>query len=352
MQTPFLQRLGVQVPILQAPMAGSTTPELAAAVANAGALGGHGCAALDVDTTRAHIHAIRALTDKPFNLNFFCHDEAPLVAEQAEAWRSLFSPYFEALGQTAPTTLSAGYVSLHNNPDMVEMLLEEKPPVLSFHFGVPEPHMAQAFKAAGIVLLGCATRVEEAQAIEAAGLDGIIVQGEEAGGHQGVFNPHGAEYQPLAHLLKQISAVTELPLIAAGGIMTGAHIAEVMAAGASAAQLGTAFLLCPETNTSTAHRQALQQGMGEDTALISVISGRPARGFVNRLHRELDQHKAHMPAYPYPYSITKALNQAAAAQQNKEFAVHWAGTGANNIREFGASELVRTLEAERQLVSS
>src|SRR5699024_10373807 len=265
--------------------------------------------------------------------NLFCHQSLPLSNEQEDFWISLFNPYFDAFDSAAPARLSSGYVSLHDNPAMVEMLLEEKPPVLSFHFGLPKTEVIAAFKAAGIILLGCATRVEEALAIEAAGLDAIIVQGQEAGGHQGVFNAQEQDFLPLESLLAQISAVTRLPLIAAGGIMTGAHIAKAMQAGASAAQLGTAFLLCPETKTSTAHRHALQQGNGNDTALIRVISGRPARGFVNRLHRDLDTHRNQMPPYPYPYCITKALNKAAAAEQNTDFAVHWAGTGVAQIRD-------------------
>src|SRR5699024_2083184 len=220
MTNSFLQRLGITIPILQAPMAGSTTPELAAAVANAGALGGHGCAALDVATTRQHIHTIRTLTAKPFNLNLFCHQSLPLSNEQEDFWISLFNPYFDAFDSAAPARLSSGYVSLHDNPAMVEMLLEEKPPVLSLHFGLPKTEVIAAFKAAGIILLGCATRVEEALAIEAAGLDAIIVQGQEAGGHQGVFNAQEQDFLPLESLLAQISAVTRLPLIAAGGIMT------------------------------------------------------------------------------------------------------------------------------------
>lgn len=347
MKNSFLQRLGITIPILQAPMAGSTTPELTAAVANAGALGGHGCAALDVETTRQHIHAIRSLTTKPFNVNLFCHQSVPLQSTQESVWTSLFTPYFEAFGSAAPTHLSSGYVSLHDNAAMVEMLLEEKPPVLSFHFGLPKAEVIAAFKAAGIILLGCATRVEEAQAIEAAGLDAIIVQGHEAGGHQGVFDARQRDFMPLENLLKYVGAVTQLPLIAAGGIMTGAHIAKALKAGASAAQLGTAFLLCPETNTSATHRQALKQGKGSDTALIRVVSGRPARGFVNRLHQELDKHTQQMPPYPYPYSITKALNKVAAAEHNWEFAVHWAGTGVAQIREMDAAELVAVLEQER-----
>lgn len=348
MPHPFLQRLGIEYPILQAPMAGSTTPELTAAVANAGALGGHGCAALDVETTRQHIRTIRSLTHKPFNLNLFCHQSLPLEDTQEQFWTSLFVPYFDALGSSTPDSLSSNYVSLHDNPAMVEMLLEEKPPVLSFHFGLPAAEVISAFTAAGIMLLGCATRIEEAQAIEAAGLDAIIVQGAEAGGHQGVFlDTRHNDFVPLHSLLPQIKAATQLPLIAAGGIMTGEHIAAVIKAGASAAQLGTAFLLCPETNTSAAHRHALKHGTGDNTALIRVVSGRPARGFVNRLHQDLDKYIHEMPPYPYPYSMTKALNKVAKAKHNTDFAVHWAGTGVAQIREMGAAELVAVLEQER-----
>lgn len=348
MHTDFLQRLGIQFPIIQAPMAGATTPKLAATVANAGALGGHGCATFSVETTREHIRQIRSLTNKPFNINLFCHQPLALSKQSESQWISLFQPYFTELNSQPPTSLSAGYISLLENPAMIEMLLAEKPPVVSFHFGLPEQTVIDALKTAGIILFGCATEVEEAKAIAAAGLDAIIVQGLEAGGHRGVFDVKTDTFAPLATLLERIKAQTTLPLIAAGGIMTGREIATVMQAGAAAAQLGTAFLLCPETHTTEAHRQALKQGTGEDTAVIQVISGRPARGFTNRLYKDLEQEAAKMPAYPYPYSITKALNQTAKAQNNTEFAVHWAGTGVANIRELGAAELVMALEKERQ----
>lgn len=348
MRTNFLQRLGIQTPIIQAPMAGATTPELAAAVANAGALGGHGCATFSVETTREHIRKIRSLSNKPFNINLFCHSPFALDKQKENQWISLFQPYFVALNSQPPTHLNAGYVSLLENSAMIEMLLEEKPPVVSFHFGLPDQAVIDALKKAGIILFGCATELEEAKAIEAARLDAIIVQGVEAGGHRGVFDVTTDTFTPLTTLLERIKPHTRLPLIAAGGIMTGKDIAAAMQAGAAAAQLGTAFLLCPEAHTTSAHRQALKQGTGADTAIIQVISGRPARGFTNRLYEDLEQEVNKMPAYPYPYSITKALNQAAKAQNNTDFAVHWAGTGVAHIRELGAAELVATLEQERQ----
>lgn len=348
MSSSFLQQLGITVPLLQAPMAGATTPALAAAVSNAGALGGHGCAALSVEAVANHIQEIRRHTSGPFNLNFFCHDPTPLDNQQAQQWIEHFRPLFTALNAPTPNTLTAGYTSLNHNPAMVDLLLKKKPAVLSFHFGVPTPEMVRAFKAQGIILLGCATRLSEAEAIAHAGLDGIIVQGKEAGGHQGVFDRSATVFEPLLELLPRIQQQVSLPLIAAGGIMTGEHIARVMQAGACAAQLGTAFLLCPETQVSPSHRQALQQKTGEETALMSEISGRPARGFIHPLHQKLSPHKAQLPAYPYPYSITKALIQAARAQQNNHYDVHWAGTGVGKIREMKAQALVATLEAERQ----
>lgn len=346
MSSDFLQQLGITTPILLAPMAGSTTPELAIEVANVGAMGGHGCAALSVEKARDDIKTIKAKTQGALNVNFFCHEEMPLDAAAEQQWLNKFAPYFAECQATLPTELTAGYVSINNNPRMVDMLAEEKPTAVSFHFGVPKPEIITKLHTAGIKLFGCATSLAEAEKIDAAGLDAIVVQGIEAGGHRGVFEPSKDTQESLATLLKQISAVTKLPLIAAGGIMTGQDIAKALAAGASAVQMGTAFLLCPETKTSTAHRQALKQGNAEQTSVISVLSGRPARGFRNRLHNELDQYKHTMPAYPYPYSVTKALNQASKQQNKLDFAVHWSGTGVGKIRELPTAELVKILTQE------
>ncbi|HLR17646.1 MAG TPA: nitronate monooxygenase [Alcanivoracaceae bacterium] len=342
----LLKRLNLSIPIVQAPMAGSTTPALTIAVSNAGALGSHGCAALSVQQARKDIRAIAAHTKAAFNVNFFCHQPPLTDATRDATWIELLTPYFREFDTEPPGELKLGYVGLDENPEMISMLLEEKPPVLSFHFGVPKAATISKFKAAGIVLFGCATNVSEALAIEAAKLDAIIVQGWEAGGHRGLFDNNTDTEEPLFTLLKKVKEQTTLPLIAAGGIMTGQDIAKALALGADLVQMGTAFLLCPDTKTTAAHRAALKTAKNTDTTIISVISGRPARGLSNRLHAEL-AHQAHlMPEYPYPYSASKALTAAALRRNVEEFSVHWAGAGVEKIRELETEELLRHLMEE------
>lgn len=346
MNTGLQQRLGLAAPIVLAPMAGSTTPALAAAVSNAGALGSHGCAALSIEQARQDIRQIAASTAAPFNVNFFCHQAPSSNPGRDAEWVELLSPYFREFDTEPPSELTLGYKGLNENPEMVAMLLEEKPPIISFHFGLPTSDIVRQLKAAGILLFGCATNLSDARAIESAGLDAIIVQGFEAGGHRGVFNVAEDTEAPLLPLLKEISSHCQLPLIAAGGIMTGAHIAAALQAGADLVQMGTAFLLCPEANTNEAYRAALTASTGSDTSIISVISGRPARGLSNRLHAELGDKAALMPDYPYPYSASKALTAASIRSGSEDFLVHWSGTGVEHIRALPTAELVATLQKE------
>lgn len=346
MSSTLQQRLGLASPIVLAPMAGSTTAALAAAVSNAGALGSHGCAAMTVKQAREDIRNIAANTNKPFNVNFFCH-QAPITDPTRDAkWIDLLTPYFREFDTEPPGELKLGYKGLNDNPAMVDMLLEEKPPIISFHFGVPNSDIVSQFKAAGIMLFGCATHLKDAKAIEVAGLDAIVVQGFEAGGHRGVFNVSEDTQAPLFTLLEEIAAHCQLPLIAAGGIMDGSDIAQALQAGADLVQMGTAFLLCPEAKTSDAYRAALTAGSGTDTTIISVISGRPARGFSNRLHAELADKACLMPDYPFPYSASKALTAAASRRGSEDFLVHWSGTGVDRIRALPTAELIAALQRE------
>src|SRR5699024_11934231 len=210
MNTAFQHRLGRSVPIVLAPMTGSTTPALAASVSNAGALGSHGCAALSVDQARRDIRKIAASTSAPFNVNFFCHQPPTNNPDRDAEWVDLLTPYFREFDTEPPGELKLGYKSLNENPEMVAMLLEEKPSVISFHFGLPTSDIVRQFKAAGILLFGCATTLNEARAIEDADLDAIIVQGFEAGGHRGVFNVAEDTQTPLLPLLRSEEHTSEL----------------------------------------------------------------------------------------------------------------------------------------------
>lgn len=342
----LLTLLGIDLPIIQAPMAGVSTAALAAAVSNAGGLGSLGLGSSSVEQAREQIRLLKTATDKPFNVNFFCHQPAQVDHQQEQQWLERLRPYFSEFSVEPPQHIAADYESFLLQPAMLEMLLEERPPVVSFHFGLPEQGVIDALKQAGIRLLGCATQLAEAQAIEAAGLDAIIAQGYEAGGHRGVFNPETDLQLGLLALLAQLTKHCSLPLIAAGGIMNGQAIATVQRMGASAAQLGTAFVACPESSANAAYRAVLCSEQAARTGVTQVISGRPARGIINRMHTEIAQYSEELPAYPIAYSAAKALYAAAQRHNNNGFAPFWAGQAASLIRVMPAAELVATLSAE------
>lgn len=345
---PLLALLKVQHPIIQAPMAGVSTPALAAAVSNAGGLGSLGVGASKVEQAREVIRATRALTDKPFNVNLFCHRPAQADPARESAWLAHLQPFFAEFGATAPASISEIYTSLVVDEAMQEMLLQERPAVVSFHFGLPPLEWIQALRQAGVTTLACATTPDEAKRIEEAGIDAIIAQGAEAGGHRGVFEPEKGDAQlgTLA-LVRLIARQTRLPVIAAGGIMDGAGMAAAMRLGASAVQLGTAFVLCPESAANDAYRAALKSERAYHTAITTTISGRPARGLINRLYTEIGGAEAPaLPDYPIAYDAAKTLNAAASARGRDDFAAQWAGQGAPLARELPACDLVALLLKE------
>lgn len=346
MPNALLKELGIQLPIIQAPMAGTATVALAAAVSNAGGLGSLGLGICDVEQARAQIQQLKQATANPFNINFFCHQPAVADATREQEWLTLLQPYFVEFCAQPPSQLNAGNPSFIDNQAMLDMLLDERPPVVSFHFGLPSTAFIQALKNAGIKLLGCATNLAEAQAIEDADLDGIIAQGYEAGGHRGVFDPAQDVKLGLFSLLQLLSKESRLPIIAAGGIMHGQAIAQVMGMGASAAQMGTAFILCPESAASQAYREQLKSARAYHTDVTAVISGRPARGLINRFHSELADKHALLPAYPTTYSAAKALIAAANQQGCYDFAPFWAGQSAPLAREMPVAELIALLATE------
>ncbi|WP_437879912.1 NAD(P)H-dependent flavin oxidoreductase [Pseudomonas sp. LRF_L74] len=343
----LMQRFAIPHPIIQAPMLGVSTTALAAAVSNAGALGSIALSGSDATQAAAMIEETRRLTDKPFNANLFCHQPAEQDAEKEQRWLEHLRPLFAEFGTAPPHTLRPIYRSFVDNPEMLDMLLETRPAVVSFHFSLPRQAWLDQLKAAGIRLIASATDLDEGRQIERAGLDAIIAQGVEAGGHRGVFDPqHDARIGTLA-LVRTLATGTSLPIIAAGGIMDGQGIRAAQALGASAVQLGTAFISCPESSANEAYRQALRGPRGERTAITAAISGRPARGLPNRWFSDADTaNAADLPGYPMTYDAAKALVAAAAAKGNGDFAVQWAGQGAPLARALPAAELVRVLLRE------
>lgn len=345
--TGFMARLQLAHPIVQAPMAGVATPAMAAAVANAGALGSLGLGASGPDQARIMIRQTRELTGRPINANVFCHAIRPRDMPGEQAWLRRLAPEFARFGAVPPADLPPAYTSFLADDAMLAMLLEERPAVVSFHFGLPDAARIAALKQAGIVLLASATSVAEGRLAEAAGMDAVVAQGYEAGGHRGMFDENGADERlgtfALTRLLSQRLAV---PVIAAGGIMDGAGIAAALSLGAAAAQLGTAFACCAESAADDAYRARLSDGHG-GTAMTRVISGRPARCLTNRF-TDFGAGIADMDvaAYPNAYGAGKALNAAARAGGETGFGAWWAGQGAALARPMGAAALVETLAAE------
>ncbi|MBN9120829.1 MAG: nitronate monooxygenase [Planctomycetes bacterium] len=340
----LLRRLGIDLPIIQAPMAGVSTPEMAAAVSNAGALGSIGIGAADAETARGMIRAVRAKTDRSFQVNVFCH--APAVPDPAReaAWLARLAPEFARYGAAPPARLREIYTSFVADEATQAVLLAERPPVVSFHFGLPPQNVIASLRATGAALLATATNLEEGKTIAAAGIDAVVAQGYEAGGHRGVFDPDAPDDRlgTLA-LTRLLVRSLNVPVVAAGGIMDGAGIAAALALGASAAQIGTAFIGCPESSADVGFRAALFGPAAGHTVFTRAISGRPARCLSNRFTALGDEG---VPAYPIAYDAGKALHAAARAAGEFGFGAQWAGQGAPLARALPAAELVARLRAE------
>jgi nitronate monooxygenase len=335
-------------PIIQAPMAGVSTPALAAAVSNAGGLGSLGIGASTAAQAQQMIAQTRALTNRPFNINVFCHAPAQRDAAHEAAWLQHLAPYFAEFGGTPPASLGEIYTSFLADDDAFALLLAERPAIVSFHFGLPSADRLAALRKAGIRTMATATNPQEALVIERAGIDAIVAQGIEAGGHRGMFDPEAADERlSTSVLVRQLARQTSLPIVAAGGIMDGAGIKAALDLGAAAAQLGTAFVLCPESGANAGYRRALQSERAAATRLTTAISGRPARGLFNRLVAAGAAENAPLPAdYPVAYDAGKQLHALAAKHGSDDFAAHWAGQGAPLARALPAQELVATLLKE------
>jgi nitronate monooxygenase len=342
----LLKRLGIEHPVIQAPMGGGpSTPELVAAVSNAGGLSSLGAAYLTPDQITDAVRRIRALTDKSFNVNLFAGgyeaerhvDPGPMLALLAEI--------HEVYGLPAPT--------LPVPPpdpfaDEFEVVLAARPAVFSFTFGIPDRDVMARLRARGIAILGTATTIDEARVLAANGVDAIVAQGAEAGAHRGTFSgPFEAGMMvPTLELVGGILGAVSLPVIASCGIMDGRGIAAAMGLGASAAQLGTAFLTCPESGASEAYKQAILAARKDTTVITRAFSGRPARALTNTFIAKLGGRENTILPFPLQNALTRAMRTAAAERRDVGFMSVWAGRGVARARVMAAGELVRTLVEE------
>ena len=338
--------LGIDLPIIQAPMAGVQGSALTIAVSNAGGLGSLPCGMLSSDAIRNELIAIKASTNKPYNLNFFCH-ETPEPSDEREAiWRSVLRPFYEEYG-IDEADISSVAARAPFSSEIADVIEEFKPPVISFHFGLPSPQLLERVKSWGSKVISTATTLEEARWLEANGTDAIIAQGLEAGGHRGSFLSEDMSTQVGTFaLVPQLAREIKLPIIAAGGIADAKGVAAVLALGASGAQLGTTFLLCSEATTSEVHRAALKSEAAKHTALTNIFSGRPARGIVNSIINELGPISSEAPAYPLATPALVPLRQKAESQNSGDFTPMWCGQNASGCKEISAAEMTHLLAAD------
>ena len=343
----LLTRLGVELPIVQAPMAGSQGAALAIAVAEAGGLGSLPCALLAPDAMRRELAAIRTMTSRQVNVNFFCHQTPEPDAEREAAWRRALRPYYDECGLD-PEPGPAGPPRLAFDEAALDVVREFRPGVVSFHFGLPSAPLLAAVKALGVTVMASATTVDEARWLEAHGVDAVIAQGVEAGGHRGMFLTTDVTTQVgTMALVAQVVDAVRVPVVAAGGIADARGVTAALVLGASAVQVGTAYLLCPEATTSRVHRAALASGAASHTSLTNVFTGRPARGIVNRLIREVGPMHAGAPAFPLAADAVTPLRAVAEAHGSGDFSPLWAGQNVSGCRNMPAGALTRALAGLR-----
>jgi nitronate monooxygenase len=342
----LLELLGIEVPIVQAPMAGAMDWELAAAAAQAGALGSLPCAMLDADQVREQLGKIRANTTKPINLGFFCHAQPVLNNQREVRWRERLAPYYHELDIDPAAPVPSSNRSAFDGI-FCEVVEELKPEVVSFHFGLPEPALLRRVKAAGCVIISSATTVAEARWLEGRGADAVIAQGYEAGGHRGIFlGDEIATQAGTFALVPQIVDAVRVPVIAAGAVADARGIAAAFALGAAGVQIGSAYLWCPEAKISKPHRAALKNASEQGTALTNLMTGRPARGIINRVMREIGPMSDVAPAFPLAAGALAPLRARAEAKGSGDFSPMWAGQAASLGRSLPAGELTRALAAE------
>ncbi len=329
-------------------MAGVATPAMAAAVSEEGALGGLGLGASSPENAAKAIADTQRLTDRPFQANFFCHSSPRADNAVEREWLARAAPLFRDFRLPAPTKLEPAYTSFRQDDAMLQVLLEMRPAVASFHFGLPREDQLEAMRESGLWLMTSATCLEEAKAIERAGLHAIIAQGWEAGGHRGIFDPDGPDEQLGTEALTRLLArECRLPVIAAGGLSTGRDVLRALEWGAIAAQIGTAFIACPESAADADYRRRLEQG--PPTVMTRAISGRPARCLANSFTQWAEDVPASaIPDYPIAYTMGKAIAAAARTAGETGFGAQWAGMSAGSVKPASAAERIRTIASEMQ----
>ena len=338
--------LEVDLPIIQAPMAGVQGSKLALAVSKAGGLGSLPCTMLGHDKLKEELDCIYSSTEKPVNFNFFCHSPASLNPEREAMWRKVLQPYFSEFG-IKENEIPESPSRLPFSNDTADILEKYKPRIMSFHFGLPNEKLLNRVKGWGTKVLSSATTLQEAKWLEAHGVDGIIAQGLEAGGHRGMFLTDDITTQiGTFSLLPQIIKNVSVPVIVAGGISDAAGVAAALSLGASAAQVGTSYLLCPETNTTEIHRQALKSEASQHTAVTNLFTGRPARGIVNRIIQELGPMSNATPEFPMAATAISAIRKEAEAVGLNDFTPLWSGQNVSGCKEISATELTLQLAKE------
>ena len=339
---------GVELPIIQAPMAGPVLADMVVAVAEAGGLGSLPCALLSPDQFRTQLGIVRQRTEKPVNVNFFCHTPPRPDPDREAAWRRRLHNYYVELG----IDLLAPVPASNRTPfdgELCELVEEFRPEIVSFHFGLPARHLLDRVKATGAKILSSATTVEEARWLQDRGCDAIIAQGYEAGGHRGMFlsDDIAGQVGTMA-LVPQVVDAVKVPVIAAGGIADARGIVAAFALGAAAVQIGTAYLFCPEAKVAAPHAKALRGARDDETVLTNIFTGRPARGIVNRLVREVGPMSDLAPSFPLAGGALAPLRSKSEPAGSGDFMALWSGQAARLGRELPAGELTRRLAAEAQ----
>lgn len=342
----LLDLLGLEIPIIQAPMAGSDSVALARSVASTGALGSLACALMTPARVRESIHALLQGMDRPFNLNFFCHTMEQPDQFEIENWKNFLKPHYDRLGLDVES-VAEGILRRPFDEEMCAIIEEVKPEIVSFHFGLPAPDLMARIKACGTKVLSSATSVREARWLEEHGCDAIIAQGSEAGGHRAMFLETEITTQVgLFALLPQVVDAVSVPVIAAGGIADARGIVAAFALGASGVQMGTAYLLCPEANVSPLYRQALQQSNDTATVVTNLFSGRHARGILNQYLSESGPMSEAALAFPYAASLVAPLRTASEKNGSFDYMQLWSGQAASLAKAMPADELTRKLATQ------
>lgn len=345
------KQLKIDYPIIQAPMAGGiTTAKLVSAVSNNGALGMIGAGYLSPAQLREQIREVKELTLNAFGVNLFVPSEFKMVDEEIEKANNILHTFRSQLQIDKPSILPSAEKTFQAYEEQIQVILEEKVPICSFTFGIPSIEVISQLKQGGIILIGTATTVVEAQAVENLGMDAVVVQGSEAGGHRGNFiSPHEDSLIGLMSLIPQVSDHVSIPLIAAGGIMDGRGLSAALKLGAKAVQMGTAFLTCVESGAHAVHKEAILNAKDEDTMLTNAFSGKWARGISNKFTNEMQKFNADIPNFPVQNTLTQSIRKASAAQNNKEYMSLWSGQSPTLARNETVEVLINRVIVEANI---